>query len=62
MMERTAKEAHSTMSDDASIERDQLAERAFQRDISALRQELVQYQRGLASAIEAHLVAHERAS
>jgi hypothetical protein len=50
------------MSDDATIERDQLAERAFQRDISALRLELAQYQRGLASRIEAHLAIHERAS
>lgn len=50
------------MSDDAAIERDQLAERAFQREISALRQELAQYQRGLDANIEAHLSVFERAS
>jgi hypothetical protein len=60
--ERIFKEARSTMSDDATIERDQLAERAFQRDISALRQELAQYQRGLAARVESHLVGFERAS
>ncbi len=50
------------MSDDAAIERDQLAERAFQREISALRQELANYQRGLDAQIESHFASTERAS
>jgi hypothetical protein len=50
------------MSDDATIERDQLAERAFQREISALRQELAHYQRGLDAKIESHFASTERAS
>ncbi len=48
------------MSDDARISGDEIAERSFQRDISLLREDLVEYQRRLAGRLDLRL-ALERA-